>query len=134
MKALQISLENGSRLAVFMSIKGDIDKNTSLDVRKLLIALFNTDQKVIVVDLSEVNYIDSSGIATFVEGLQLSNRCKKRFKLICLKHDVKKVFEFDHLLTAFEIFDSSEDALKDLAPLISEYNSENEVLQAWART
>ena len=122
MKALQISLKNDSRLVAFMSIKGDIDKSTSLDVRKLLISLFNKDQKVIVVNLSEVNYIDSSGIATFVEGLQLSSRCNKRLKLICLKQDVKKVFEFDHLLTAFEIFDSSEDSLKDLAPLISEYN------------
>ena len=92
MKALQISLKNDSRLVAFMSIKGDIDKSTSLDVRKLLISLFNKDQKVIVVNLSEVNYIDSSGIATFVEGLQLSSRCNKRFKLICLKQDVKKGF------------------------------------------
>ena len=104
MEAFQISIENDSRLVAFMTIKGNIDKNTSLEIRKLLIPLFNKDQKVIVVDLSDVNYIDSSGIATFVEGLQLSSRFKKIFKLTCLQQDVKKVFEFDHLLTAFEIF------------------------------
>ena len=56
--------------SVTVTVSGDIDMSSSTKMRDVLTPLFQNDNKVIVVDLSGVSYIDSSGIATLVEGLQ----------------------------------------------------------------
>ena len=98
--------------AVTLVIQGDIDMNTSTQVRTHLTDLFKKNQKAIVVDLSEVPYIDSSGIATLVEGLQWSHSNNTKFRLTSLTPMVKDVFEIARLLTVFEVYDSNEEALK----------------------
>lgn len=99
---------------VTLRIQGDVDMNASLEVRAHLTSLFKNNQKTIVVDLSEVSYIDSSGIATLVEGLQWSHANNTRFRLTGLTPMVKDVFEIAHLLTVFEVYESEEEALKGI--------------------
>ncbi|MFQ5450645.1 MAG: STAS domain-containing protein [Nitrospinaceae bacterium] len=97
---------------VTVKIKGEIDMSTSSQVRDYLGHYFKENQKVVVVDLSDVSYIDSSGIATLVEGLQWSHSCKKKFRLTGLSPMVKDVFEIARLLTVFDIYDSKEEAIE----------------------
>lgn len=105
------SSQNGNG-AVTLTIAGEIDMSSSSKVRSHLTDLFKGNQDLIVVDLSNVTYIDSSGIATLVEGLQWSHSNKKKFRLTGLTPMVKDVFEIARLLTVFEIYDSREEALK----------------------
>ena len=100
--------------AVVLSIKGDIDMSTSTKVREQLAPLFKQNNIAIVVDLSGVSYMDSSGIATLVEGLQWSHSSKNKFRLSSLTPEVKDVFEIVHLLSVFEIFETNEEALKEI--------------------
>ena len=104
-----IETDNG---AVIVSIQGDIDMGSSTKVREHLVPLFTDNQKAVVVDLSEVNYIDSSGIATLVEGLQWSHSSKNIFRLTGLTAMVQDVFDIARLSTVFEIFESKDEALK----------------------
>lgn len=97
---------------VTLLIKGDIDMSSSTLVRTYLTNLFDENTKAIVVDLSKVAYIDSSGIATLVEGLQWSHANDTKFRLTCMTPMVKDVFEIARLLTVFEVFDSNEQALE----------------------
>jgi len=55
--------------------------STSPEVRKALLSVFKKGPSHIIMDLAGVLYIDSSGIATFVEGLQLSRKGVTRFTL-----------------------------------------------------
>ncbi|MZH02424.1 MAG: STAS domain-containing protein [Nitrospinae bacterium] len=96
---------------VTVSVTGDIDMSSSTKMRDALTPLFQNDNKVIVVDLSGVSYIDSSGIATLVEGLQWSHSSKNKFRLAALSPGVKDVFEIARLLTVFEVFETKEQAL-----------------------
>lgn len=105
------SSESGNGAATLV-IQGDIDMSTSPQVRTHLTDLFKKNQKAIVVDLSKVSYIDSSGIATLVEGLQWSHSNNTKFRLTNLAPMVKDVFEIARLLTVFEVYDSQEEALK----------------------
>jgi len=105
------SSESGNGAATLV-IQGDIDMSTSPQVRTHLTDLFKKNQKAIVVDLSKVSYIDSSGIATLVEGLQWSHSNNTKFRLTNLSPMVKDVFEIARLLTVFEVYDSQEEALK----------------------
>ena len=50
--------------ATIVSIKGDVDLYSSPQVRKAIIALAEKKTPVILVDLHQVSYMDSSGVAT----------------------------------------------------------------------
>lgn len=108
------SNENNNGI-VTLEVKGEIDMNSSSEVREKLTPYFENNKKAVIVDLAGVSYIDSSGIATLVEGLQWSHTSNNRFRLTGLSSSVKDIFEIAHLLNVFEIFDSIEDALIGIA-------------------
>ncbi len=110
--SFELQSTKGQNGTVTVSIKGDIDMNNSPKVREVLTTLFRENKKAIVVDLSEVAYVDSSGIATFVEGLQWSHNSDNKFRLACMSPAVKDIFNIAKLLTLFEVYESTEDALE----------------------
>jgi len=110
--SLELKISQNGNETVTLLIEGDIDMSSSTEVRTQLTDLFNKNQKAIIVDLSKVAYIDSSGIATLVEGLQWSHANNTKFRLTSLTPMVKDVFEIARLLTVFEVFDSHADALE----------------------
>ncbi len=99
---------------VIVAVSGEVDMNTSLEVRSALTPLFAENPKALVVDLSGVGYMDSSGVATLVEGLQWSHRSQIPFRLYGMTPAVKDVFEMARLEGLFDIFDTREAALGDL--------------------
>ena len=110
--AIEVTSTEAENGVVTVSIQGDIDMGSSTQVRDHLVPLFKKNQKAVVVDLSGVSYIDSSGIATLVEGLQWSHSSKNIFRLSGLNSSVQDVFDIARLSTVFEIFESKEEALK----------------------
>jgi len=91
-----------------MSLEGELDMSNSPDVRNALLPLFKDEPTHIVVDLSRVPYVDSSGIATFVEGLQLSRKNNVRFTLAGATPTVEAVFDLAYLKNVFEMVPSLE--------------------------
>ncbi len=67
--------------------------------------------KKIVLDFSEVIYIDSSGIGALIYARThiIQNNCQLR--IACIKDSVKKVFELTKLTSIFAIFDSVQEAI-----------------------
>ncbi len=110
--SLDLKINQNGNGAVTLLIEGDIDMSSSPLVRTQLTDLFKKNQKAIIVDLSKVAYVDSSGIATLVEGLQWSHANNTKFRLVCLTPMVKDVFEIARLLTVFEVFESHKEALE----------------------
>lgn len=86
-----------------IALEGELDMSTSPQVRNTLLPLFQKKSAHIIVDLSGVPYIDSSGIATFVEGLQLSRKGKTRFTLAGASTAVESIFELAYLKSVFEM-------------------------------
>ena len=85
--------------------EGEIDLSNSQELRKMVLAALKTDQTVMV-DLSKVSYIDSSGIASLVEGLQFSKTRNKTFKLVNPSSHVKAILDLARLDKVFQIEDS----------------------------
>lgn len=84
---------------------GEIDLSNSQELRKMILAALKTDQTVNV-DLANVDYIDSSGIASLVEGLQYSKSKNKSFKLINPSTQVAAILDLARLDKVFEIIRS----------------------------
>jgi anti-sigma B factor antagonist len=89
---------------VVISPLGDVDMSTSPELRSAMAPPFKQGASHIVVDLSGVPYIDSSGIATLIEGLQLSRKGSIRFTIVGANPSVEAVFELAYLKDVFEMF------------------------------
>lgn len=90
--------------SIIIELAGEIDLDSSPEVRKTILAETKKKHPKIFIDLSQVTYMDSSGIATLVEGLQYCNQYKGKFVIVGLGPGVREVFELSRLDKVFTIF------------------------------
>jgi anti-sigma B factor antagonist len=95
-----------------LDVTGRIDLSSSPEVRKAVLAELRKRQTPrVIMNLTGVDYIDSSGVASLVEGLKLARELHARFILLGLNSRVRDVLQLTHLLDLFEVCDSEEKAL-----------------------
>jgi anti-sigma B factor antagonist len=83
-------------------ISGEVDLSNSGELRKTILGALKTTPEV-KVNLSGVEYIDSSGIAAMVEGLQFANSHGKTFSLSDPSQQVRSILELARLDQVFDI-------------------------------
>ena len=93
-----------------ISLSGDIDLQYSPQLRRLLQAKANQRVPALLLDFTEVKYIDSSGLATLVEYYQKSRSYSGQIALAALSTRVKSVFELVRLTEIFAIYASVAEA------------------------
>jgi len=86
-----------------LHVHGDVTIHTSPRMREQLKPLFTGAMQEIRVALDGVDFMDSSGIATLVEGLQWARTTGGRFILSGLSANVRDVFALAKLDTVFDI-------------------------------
>ena len=91
--------ESGYRV---VAVAGEVDLSWSAEVRAAILAGLDAKQPVLV-DLSAVSYIDSSGIASFVEGYQRARKQRLQFGLVAVSAPVMAVLRLARLETVFPI-------------------------------
>ena len=103
-------IEKKSKDIVTYHITGDIDINSSPDIRKSFEKCVNAKAMKVLVNLSGVSYVDSSGLATLVEMLKRTRAYGGKLRLAGLAAKVRSLFEITKLEKLFEIYDSEQDA------------------------
>ncbi|GAC1630817.1 MAG: STAS domain-containing protein [Candidatus Acidiferrum sp.] len=108
---MQISARHLENTTIF-DVIGDIDLANSPAVRKALLTELR-EKKIprVIMNLQGVKYIDSSGIASLVEGLKASRDVQARFILFGLSKSAREVLQLSRLLKLFEIYENEEQAL-----------------------
>lgn len=91
---------------------GDIDMARSSAIRKTVTEAIRVRPAKLVMDLTSVDYMDSSGIATLIEALQNSMRNKMKFILVGVGPKVRSAFEITKLIGMFTICATVDDAAK----------------------
>jgi anti-sigma B factor antagonist len=108
---MQISIRRVDDTAI-VDVSGDIDLASSPEVRKALLHEVRDNRSPrVVLNLSEVRYIDSSGVASLVEGLKASRDIGSRFILVGLSGPAREVLQLSRLVKVFEIYDTEGEAL-----------------------
>src|SRR5580704_14055471 len=108
---VQISSRELDKTVIF-DVTGDIDLANSPEVRKALLREVREKRTPrVVINLSKVRYIDSSGVASLVEGLKASRDVNSRFILFGLSPSAREVLQLSRLLKIFEVYDNEEQAL-----------------------
>ncbi len=93
-----------------VDIAGDVDLRGSPALRKLLFEALTESPKV-VINLTEIRYMDSSGIAVMIEALKNSQKLNREFALFGMNTRVQAVFKLTHVIQLFQVFDTEEQAL-----------------------
>ena len=86
-----------------IAVEGDIDLYSSPDLRKAVLKAVPRSAEGVAVDLSGVTYMDSSGVATLVEGLRSAKEHGRSFVLDSPSAAVMKVLELARLESVFEV-------------------------------
>ena len=108
---MQISTRHLDKVTIF-DVSGDVDLTTSPELRKALLREFRELRMPrVVLNLQSVRYIDSSGVASLVEGLKASRDVGSRFVLCNLNARVGEVLRLSKLRAVFDVCDSEEQAL-----------------------
>jgi len=95
---------------VIVSFEGDVDLQTSPDARKVLLECVQR-KKPILVDLSKVGYIDSSGVASLVECFQSARKVGQNLALVSVSDGALRVLQLARLDKVFKICDTVEDGI-----------------------
>ena len=103
-----------AQTALVVDLRGQIDLFSSTRMRSAILEAINTEQvSKVVINLSEVSYIDSSGVASLVEGLRLARSKNRRLVLFGLQQGAKEVFKLARLDKIFDIRVTEVEALAD---------------------
>ena len=99
--------------ALVVAFTGDVDLQSSPEARKALLDAVGRGGNV-VVDLSGVGYIDSSGVASLVESLQTARKSGGALVLASVSESALRVLQLARLDKVFAIHDSVDQGLADL--------------------
>jgi len=95
-----------------LGLSGRFDIQTAPQVSEWMQDATSTPPAKVVVDLSDVSFLDSTALSTLVQGLKRSRELNGDVRLCGLHQPVRMIFELTRLDKAFEIYISQEDAIE----------------------
>lgn len=98
--------------ATIVRLNGEVDLRTSPQLRSLFLTLLEEKPARIILDLSGVSYVDSSGVGTMVELKRRAMRTEASVVLVGLQTRVRSLFEITRLDKFFIIADNIDEARK----------------------
>ncbi len=93
-----------------LTVRGEVDVYTAPRLRERLVELAGEGKYRVIVDLEQVDFLDSTGLGVLVGGLKRLRTHDGDLQLVCTQHRILKVFEITGLTKVFSIFDSVESA------------------------
>jgi anti-sigma B factor antagonist len=96
-----------------LDVVGEVDVYSAPELRERLSELLSAQQPSLIVNLSEVSFLDSTGIGTLVAGLNRAVQFGGSLALACDQERILKLFRITGLDSVFAISASVEDAAVD---------------------
>ena len=99
---------------VTLSLSGRLDTTTAKAFEDRILAHIESGQRRIAIDLAELEYISSAGLRVFLLAAKRLDAAQGRIALCALTEPVREVFDIAGFIPIFAIYDSLQEALKDL--------------------
>jgi anti-sigma B factor antagonist len=94
-----------------VKVQGEVDVSTAPELRERLLAIAEEGKPVVIVDLSDVSFIDSTALGVLVSALKRFRSGGGDLKLVVTEPHIVKVLEITGLTEVFEIYARSEEAV-----------------------
>jgi anti-sigma B factor antagonist len=93
----------------------ELDIESQAHFVEIINTIFDEGNTNVMIDMSNINYIDSSGLWALFEGHKKAIQRGKKLALVNPDKDVKRVLDITKMSSKMDIFDTEEDALKALS-------------------
>lgn len=94
-----------------IDVNGEMDLYNSYKLKELVMKMIEKSIKVFIINLEQVDYIDSSGIGALIYISSTIKKMNLKLALSNIHGSVKKVIELTKLMGYFPIANSVEEAL-----------------------
>ena len=104
--------------AVVFKLRGSLDIATSPSVRAALLEAANEGKHEIIVDLTHLEFLDSTGLGALIGAHRRALEHGGRVRLIVSDGPISRLLNITGLMRAFAVYGSLEDALLDQSRLV----------------
>jgi anti-sigma B factor antagonist len=98
-----------------IELAGELDAYTCSRMRDTMIEVIDGGTSTLIVSMLKVEYIDSSGLGTLVGGLKRASESNGRIGIVCTSPQIRKVFEITGLVRVFPLYDTEEEAVREMS-------------------
>jgi anti-sigma B factor antagonist len=91
-----------------------LDSMVAPDLKAQLLVLFNTKKSSILLDLSNVQHVDSSGLGSLLFGLRQARELDRKFAVCGVQKRVKSLIQIAHLTDVIPMFETDKEAMEKL--------------------
>ena len=99
---LEIAIDHGEERSI-VHLRGRLNIDSSPALRDQLLTMLKAQSpQAVIVDFSDVSYVDSSGIATLIEGLKIARMRRTTLCVRGLRDRLLHLFQVTGMFTLFE--------------------------------
>ena len=102
---------DGNKVIILTPV-GRLDITTAWQFRLTLQECISKQSRHVVVNLGQVNFIDSSGLTSLVAGMRDADKVRGSFRICNVHPEARLVFEVTMMDSVFEIFSTQQEALE----------------------
>ena len=107
---MSLNIEDKGKAKIVM-LEGKLDVNLSVSLESELDALIDSGSNNLILEISKVEYLSSSGIRVFINMMRKVKDKNGRLVLASVPDVIKKILKTVDLEDLFEVFDTVDEAL-----------------------
>jgi len=107
----ELSEEDARGGAHVICVRGEIHVTTAPRFAEHLTGAIESGKTAIVLDMTGVEFIDSTGLSVLLNGLRSVGQRRGRLALVCTNPTVLRLFQITNLDSTFDIFDDRPKAI-----------------------
>ena len=111
---LKIGTRSINDRASLIDLEGEVDVYTAPQLKQQIINLLDDGVRRIIVNLSAVDYLDSTALGVLIGGLKRLRERDGNLDLICPNPRIKRIFQITGLDKIFDIYAGEEEAMAKL--------------------
>ncbi len=107
-------------LAQVFALRGTLDIATSPSLRSALLDATQAGKEEIIIDLTRVDYIDSTGLGSLIGAQRRAQEHNGCLRLVVKEGPLSRLFNITGLVRVFGIYPTVDDALDDTGSLTAQ--------------
>ncbi|MHB0913676.1 MAG: STAS domain-containing protein [Armatimonadota bacterium] len=108
---LKISTRPADSVASIIDLEGEVDVYTAPQLKQQIINMLDAGTNHVVVNLSAVDYLDSTALGVLIGGLKRLRERNGSLDLLCPNPRIRRIFEITGLDKIFDMYNSEEEAI-----------------------
>ncbi|MGG1572790.1 STAS domain-containing protein [Fictibacillus sp. NRS-1165] len=87
----------------YLKLVGEVQRYTAPKLKKILVPLSEQTKEEIIIDVEEIDFIDSVGLGVFAGAIRLTNRNNNTLKLRGMTERIRRLFEVTGLIEMIKV-------------------------------